>query len=163
MSDLVPGFWVALSRHSGRVDVREAMSCFGGRAALPQATALQLRRAGFSARLVREIAESSPVESRYSWCVWGEEEYPRALMDLPFPPPVIWWQGDLERLSSPAVSIVGARRCTQNGKDTAFALAQEAVRAGAVVVSGAARGIDTAAHLGAAGKTSGPPSPGSPW
>ncbi|MEE2751765.1 MAG: DNA-processing protein DprA, partial [Myxococcota bacterium] len=153
MSNLVPGFWVALSRHSGRVDLREAVSRLGGASGLPQASLHTLREVGFSPRLLQEISTSKPVESSHSWCVWGEEQYPSALMDLPFPPPVIWWRGSLERLSSPAVSIVGARRCTQNGKDTAFALAHETVRAGAVVVSGAARGIDTSAHLGAEGNT----------
>ena len=153
MSHLVPGFWIALSRHSGRVDLRQAVSRFGGGSRLLQASALELREAGFSPRLVQEVFESSSVESNNPWCVFGDGEYPGALMDLPFPPPVLWWQGSLERLSAPALSIVGARRCTQNGKDTAFALAQETVRAKAVVVSGAARGIDTAAHIGAEGRT----------
>ena len=153
MSHLVPGFWIAVSRHSGRVDIRLAMSRIGGGDKLVGATKAELREAGFSPRLAQAACSTSSVESKAPWCVFGDEAYPAVLEDLQFPPPVLWWHGNLERLKAPALAIVGARRCTQTGKDTAFALAQETVRASAVVVSGAARGIDTAAHLGADGHT----------
>jgi DNA processing protein len=75
--------------------------------------------------------------------------YPDALRSLPDAPPVITVRGDAALLQGPAVAIVGARNASANGCAFARRLARELAGAGLVVVSGLARGIDTAAHEGA--------------
>jgi DNA processing protein len=59
----------------------------------------------------------------------------------------VFYAGDLDLLKRPAVSIVGAREATEDGRQRAGRLARELTEAGVIVVSGLARGIDTAAHL----------------
>ncbi|MEK0082687.1 DNA-processing protein DprA [Benzoatithermus flavus] len=78
-----------------------------------------------------------------------EEDYPALLRVLPDAPPVLAVRGDAGLLQRPAVAIVGARNASGNGRLFARALARELAEAGLVVVSGLARGIDTAAHEGA--------------
>jgi DNA processing protein len=59
----------------------------------------------------------------------------------------VFYAGELDLLKRPAVSIVGTRDVTEDGRQRARRLARELTQAGVVVVSGLARGIDTAAHL----------------
>lgn len=75
--------------------------------------------------------------------------YPDLLRALPDAPPVLSMLGAAELLHGPAVAIVGARNASAHGCVLARRLAQELTAAGMVVVSGLARGIDTAAHEGA--------------
>ena len=81
----------------------------------------------------------------------GEGRYPRLLAEIPDPPARLWVRGEasLDVLRRPAVAIVGARACSGYGRAVARSLATECARAGAVVVSGMARGIDGEAHRGA--------------
>ena len=76
-------------------------------------------------------------------------EFPGSLKDLEHVPDPIFTIGDLEVLQKPLVSIVGTRDPTAYGLRTARLLATALVRAGVVVVSGMARGIDAAAHRAA--------------
>ncbi len=75
--------------------------------------------------------------------------YPWRLAQLPDPAPVLAVTGEVGVLSSPCVALVGARAATAYGRAVARALAADLARAGIVVVSGLARGIDASAHLGA--------------
>ena len=81
----------------------------------------------------------------------GERGYPALLRQIPDPPPSLWIRGDadVDVLGEPAVAIVGARACSGYGRSVARMLATESAVAGAVVVSGLARGIDGEAHRGA--------------
>ncbi|MFO7951239.1 MAG: DNA-processing protein DprA [Bacillota bacterium] len=79
-------------------------------------------------------------------------EYPYLLKQLPFPPPLLYYKGNLDKLANPVVAIVGSRRSTYYGKEAAQMIAEELASAGVGVVSGMALGIDTAAHKGALGK-----------
>ena len=79
----------------------------------------------------------------------GDEHYPGELLDLPDPPAVLFAIGDVSLLRRPMVSIVGTRVATRSGLRVARHLGETVARAGAVVVSGMARGIDAEAHLGA--------------
>ena len=84
----------------------------------------------------------------------GLVDYPAALRDLPDPPPVLFVRGHAEWLTSGAVvSIVGTRRATAYGERVARDIAAQLAHAGALVLSGMARGIDGAAHRGALGAT----------
>ena len=81
----------------------------------------------------------------------GEPGYPLLLTRIPDPPPSLWLRGDADPrlLSETAVAVVGARACSGYGRAVARMLASGAADAGAVVVSGLARGIDGEAHRGA--------------
>ena len=77
--------------------------------------------------------------------------YPPLLASIPDPPAVLWLRGDADpaALRAPAVAVVGARACSSYGRAVARLLGRELARAGVVVVSGLARGVDGEAHRGA--------------
>lgn len=79
----------------------------------------------------------------------GDAAYPPGLLQTTDPPLLLYAHGDLDRLSRPAVAIVGSRHATPAGLENARAFAQHLSSAGLVVVSGLALGIDGAAHDGA--------------
>jgi DNA processing protein len=87
-----------------------------------------------------------------------ERGYPPLLARIPDPPSSLWLRGDAPPalLADVAVAVVGARSCSGYGRSVARSLAGGVAEAGAVVVSGLARGIDGEAHRGAlavAGRT----------
>lgn len=77
------------------------------------------------------------------------DDYPAMLREIHDPPAVLFVRGQLDPTDKMAVAIVGTRRATRYGRQTAERLAAGLVRAGVTVVSGMALGIDTAAHKGA--------------
>ena len=79
---------------------------------------------------------------------WGEPLYPTALAAVEDAPPVLTVLGHDEMLGIPMVAVVGARNASANGRRLAQSLAAGLAEAGIVVISGMARGIDAAAHLG---------------
>ncbi len=78
--------------------------------------------------------------------VLADPHYPRALRNLPQPPPILHVQGRLELLERPGIAVVGTRRHTTYGRDATVSIVLGLVRAGYVIVSGLARGIDSIAH-----------------
>jgi len=80
-----------------------------------------------------------------------DPRYPARLRDLPDAPPVLWCLGEPALLARPMVALVGARNASSIGLRMARRLAEGLGAAGAVVVSGLARGIDAAAHAAALG------------
>ncbi|MEI6305403.1 MAG: DNA-processing protein DprA [Deltaproteobacteria bacterium] len=80
--------------------------------------------------------------------LFTSEEYPKSLFHIPDPPPVLYVRGEM-RSSELAIAIVGSRRCTSYGELATGRLAEGLARNGVAVISGMARGIDTAAHKGA--------------
>jgi DNA processing protein len=78
-----------------------------------------------------------------------DKNYPTALRDIPDPPPVIYFKGTLEDRDLHALAIVGSRRCSHYGREQAERFAALAAGAGLTIVSGGARGVDSAAHRGA--------------
>jgi len=83
--------------------------------------------------------------------VLRRRELPRLLAAIHDPPRVLFLRGEGETalLDLPTVAVVGARACSSYGRSVARLLARELAAAGAVVVSGMARGIDGEAHRGA--------------
>ncbi|CUK25037.1 DNA protecting protein DprA [Cognatishimia activa] len=79
----------------------------------------------------------------------GAKDYPTALYDLPDAPPFFWARGDLSLLTKPKIALVGARNASSLGTRMARGLAKDLGENGHVIVSGLARGIDTAAHKAA--------------
>jgi len=77
------------------------------------------------------------------------KEYPPLLRLIRDPPPVLYARGDLTLLTCcSAIAIVGTRTPTERGREVAYAFARQWAGCQYVVVSGLAKGIDTAAHLG---------------
>lgn len=79
----------------------------------------------------------------------GSAQYPPLLAEISDPPKCIWTRGDRGALTRLAVAVIGARAASQEGLIAAGEIAGDLARAGVVVVSGLARGIDSAAHKGA--------------
>lgn len=75
--------------------------------------------------------------------------YPRSLREIHAPPIVLYVWGELEERDQHAIGIIGARRTTHYGTESAKKLSYQLAYAGLTVISGLARGIDTSAHQGA--------------
>jgi DNA processing protein len=80
---------------------------------------------------------------------WSDPAYPVALTTIPDPPPVLWARGSVGALAVPAVAIVGSRAGSEYALAVAERLAADLAACGVAVVSGLARGVDSAAHRGA--------------
>ena len=80
---------------------------------------------------------------------WRDENYPAPLREIEDFPPVLFVRGSLQERDRFAIAIVGTRKPTSYGRTVAEKLGRELARYGLTIVSGGARGIDTAAHTGA--------------
>lgn len=78
----------------------------------------------------------------------GDKNYPRALLGLDDAPIVLYVKGELSINNLDAVAIVGSRKMSAYGKEVAQKFASQLAQFGVVIVSGMARGVDTAAHEG---------------
>lgn len=79
----------------------------------------------------------------------GDARYPTRLAAIHDPPSVLWVAGKLDALGLPAVAIVGSRAGSPYALEVAARLGSDLARRGIAVVSGLARGVDSAAHRGA--------------
>ena len=80
---------------------------------------------------------------------WNESEYPKRLLEIYDPPPLLYVIGDLQVLNRHAIAIVGTRRPTPYGNQITERLARDLADRGLVILSGLARGVDSSAHRGA--------------
>ena len=78
----------------------------------------------------------------------ADAAYPRLLLEIADPPPVLYARGRLELLQRPALAVVGSRNATAQGTANAEAFARALSDFGLTIVSGLALGIDAAAHRG---------------
>jgi DNA processing protein len=138
----------------GPVTFRQLIGRFGSPAeALAAVPDLARRGGGQSPKLMarpeaeREAARVEALGGRY--LLRGQGLYPRLLAELDDAPPLIVALGDLRLLDRPLVAIVGARNASAAACRFARELAHQLGEQGVVVVSGLARGIDSAAHDGA--------------
>ncbi len=79
----------------------------------------------------------------------GDRDYPEDLARISDAPPILWIIGDIKHLARPMVALVGARNASSLGTRMARKLAEGLAEAGITVVSGLARGVDSAAHTAA--------------
>jgi DNA processing protein len=77
-----------------------------------------------------------------------DERYPPLLACINDPPPVLWVKGDVETLARPAVAVIGSRAASPYALQVGTRIAAELAERDIVVVSGLARGVDSAAHRG---------------
>jgi len=78
-----------------------------------------------------------------------DEGYPQLLKHIPDPPPMLYVRGEIRKTDALSLAVVGARRCTQYGRDQADRLSALCAEAGLCIVSGGAYGIDATAHRAA--------------
>jgi DNA processing protein len=79
---------------------------------------------------------------------YEEDDYPERLREIFDPPPVLWVLGDVKLLARPAIAVVGTRHPSPYGTGMAEVLSRDLGSRRMVILSGMARGIDTAAHRG---------------
>lgn len=151
--DLVARVRLIRSGSIGPVTYRQLVARFGSpQAALDAIPDLAARGGGrppaicseHSAR--NEMAKVEALKARY--LVLGQGLYPRLLAEMEDAPPLLIARGQLGLLERTAVAIVGARNASAAACRFARGLAHDLGAEGAVVVSGLARGIDSAAHRG---------------
>lgn len=141
------------SPNIGPVSYRQLLVRFGSAAnalqALPDLAARGGNRTAMLAdprEIEREMAAAHAAGARYLFL--GDPDYPELLTHLDNGPPVLLVRGDIGLLKRDLVAIVGARNASAGASRFARSLGLELGNEGFVVVSGLARGIDTAAHVG---------------
>ncbi len=100
----------------------------------------------------RQAAEQECQRAGEAGCTlmtFADEDYPERLRQIYDPPPVLWVRGDRGLLSQPAIAVVGTRHPSPYGTGMAEMLARDLAARRMVILSGMARGVDTAAHKGA--------------
>ena len=161
MSDLY--HWVALSMAPGVGSVlfKRLIAAFGNPEGALKAPAndlkkvegigpkvvASLRRFDWKQRVDKELRSVEKIGA--TLVTWEDEEYPVSLKQIYDPPPLLYVLGSLNRKDEVAVAVVGSRHPTSYGKVAAERIAMGLSRRGVTVVSGLARGVDTAAHHGA--------------
>lgn len=99
-------------------------------------------------KAAREIEELARLGGQ-ALCL-TDERYPTLLRETYDPPIVIYCLGDISAaFTQPCVAVVGSRRCSTYGRNVAEKLSREIAERGITIVSGLARGVDSAAHRGA--------------
>lgn len=155
-------YWLALARIDG-LGVRTAhklIAHFGSPQAAYMASLTELESCGLSAQVAQAIfaqsgmrdAERELEATSKAGCqlvTLSSDEYPPLLREISDAPLVLYVLGDASLLSRHAVAMVGSRRPTAYGSSVAHRLASDLAQRGLVVVSGLARGIDSASHRGA--------------
>ncbi len=150
--------WLRLARtpNVGPVTFSQLLARFGSAAAaLSEVPRLARRGGGDPIRvpdessIVRELEALQKIGGRVLASI--EPEYPQGLAALEASPPALSVLGSVGLLRREMIAIVGARNASALGRTLASRLAADLAEAGLVVVSGMARGIDTAAHQGALG------------
>ena len=137
----------------GPVTFRQLMARFGTAGEALRAVPDMAARGGGKATIIdaqiveQEIARSRAAGARY--LITGDADYPFLLDQMEGAPPALIVRGDVSLAARECVAMVGARNASAAACRFARTLAQELGQRGAVVVSGLARGIDTAAHQGA--------------
>jgi DNA processing protein len=155
-------FWLGLTKLEG-LGVRGAhrlVEHFGSPQAAYMASLTELESCGIPARVAQSIFAQAGLKegardleaSAKAGCqvvAYSSDDYPARLKQIPDPPLVLYVRGDVKVLSRYALAIVGTRRPTAYGSQVAQRLARDLAQRQLVIVSGLARGIDSAAHRGA--------------
>jgi len=167
-------YWLAWSQvdRVGPVLIRRLQQHFGTLAEAWKASASQLGQvegfgyqnvtavtAGRSQINPEQLLEQHLVKNPYFWTP-ADADYPRLLLEIPSPPPVLYYRGQVHPQENqgitPMVGIVGTREPTEYGKRWTRKISTALAKHGFTVVSGMAAGIDTNAHhgcLSAGGRT----------
>ncbi len=146
--------WLRLiqSENVGPATFRSLLNRFGGAAAALEALPELSRRGGLRRPIriypleaaERDLENAEGLGARF--VALGETGYPQLLKHIDSAPPLICVKGKPDAMLRPALAIVGARNASASGRRFARQIAAELGRQDFTIVSGLARGIDTAAH-----------------
>jgi DNA processing protein len=158
-SDLAAWLRLTLVPGLGDQGVRKLLSQFGLPSQALAAPRSDLARALGEPLAARLLADerAADIEAALRWAAQpghaivtlADAAYPRALLEIPDPPSLLYVRGQAALLAARGVAIVGSRNATAQGLANAESLARALSEAGVTVVSGLALGIDAAAHRGA--------------
>jgi len=152
--------WIELSLVPGLGSsrFRSLLSAFGLPANVLGATKAQLSRAvpEAIAAAILERKNQAQVEKALRWTegrgrmvlTLADAAYPKQLLEIPDPPPLVYVAGDVALLSSLALAVVGSRNATPQGLQNARAFSRALSEGGLAIVSGLALGVDSEAHRG---------------
>ena len=154
--------WLALSLAPGLGARRilQAAENIGSVTRIPQLSLTDLEALRFPATAVQYISGGQAlVDAEAEWrrvlaegaslVTYSDEAYPEQLKEIFDPPPLLWVRGDVKLLKQPAIAVVGTRHPTPYGVGMAEMLSRDLALRGLIILSGMARGVDTAAHKGA--------------
>lgn len=154
--------WLALRMAPGvgTLSMLRLLERFKSPQAIFRASASELETAGVSPAQARNLASGYSFEDAVEQqqklldvgaqlVTFHDPRYPRQLREIFDPPVLLFAVGRTELLSTPTVGVVGTRRPTPYGLAAAERLSADLARAGLTIISGMARGIDTAAHKAA--------------
>jgi DNA processing protein len=151
--------WIGfnLVKGIGPARLKTLIEHFGSVGGAWEANANDLQQARLGTKLTEtmlEVRSSDALDRTWDYLqqnkidvlTWQEAGYPRYLMQIDLPPPVLYVRGELLDEDDWAVAVVGTRRMTKYGRQAAQDVAGMLARNGITVVSGLARGIDSVAH-----------------
>jgi DNA processing protein len=155
-------FWMAMTGIEG-LGIRGAhkvIEHFGSPQAAYMASLTELESCGIPARVAQAIFSQAGLKdaekevqkaakAEYRLVTFDSEDYPPLLKQIPDAPLLLYVRGDPKVLAQHAVAMVGTRRPSAYGSSVAHRLAHDLAQRQLVLVSGLARGIDSAAHRGA--------------
>ena len=150
---------LALTPGLGPTRVKKVIECVGDVKRVLQASLTELEATGMPAVSAQSIATGKSLELAHQELLKAAEagatvialdapEYPPRLKEIYDPPVVLFVRGDVEILAKPGIAVVGTRHPTPYGTGMAERLASDLASRGFVIISGLARGVDSAAHRG---------------
>ena len=155
-------YWLALALTSGLGPsrIKKLIQHFGTAEHVFRATLTELEAMGMQAVSAQSLATGKSLELADQECMKAAEagariislsdpEYPPRLKEIYDPPVVLFVKGHVEVLADPGIAMVGTRHPTPYGSGMAERLSTDLAARGLVIISGLARGIDTASHRGA--------------
>ncbi|HQZ98490.1 MAG TPA: DNA-processing protein DprA [Pyrinomonadaceae bacterium] len=155
--------WIALNMTPG-VGPRAAtklLERFGSASAIfharrPELESLRIKPATIESIIKREFFDTAETELKRvkefggDVLILDDGSYPALLREIDDPPPVLYVKGDWQAcFEQPGVGVIGSRMCSTYGENASEMLSRDLASRGVTIVSGLARGIDTAAHRGA--------------
>src|SRR5438270_2867389 len=154
--------WLALSLTPclGPTRVRRLVEYFGGATAVMRASLTELESTGILASSAQSLGTGKSAELAQEELgraagmgvkvvTLDDSEYPQELKQIYDPPPVLYVRGEVNTISQPGMAVVGTRHPTPYGTGMAERLACDLAARGLTIISGMARGVDTAGHRGA--------------
>ncbi len=162
-------YWVGFNfvKGIGPARLKKLLNFFGDVQIAWQAPDDALRAAGLSQKIIENLLQvrnhidiqakiDRITESGIDILTWDDASYPKRLLEINQPPPVLYVRGNLQPEDEISIAIVGTRRITPYGRRVAIQLSERLAQNGITVVSGLARGVDGVSHqatLNAGGRT----------
>jgi DNA processing protein len=155
-------YWLALALTPGLGPsrIKKLIEQYGTAERVFQASLTELEATGMRAVSAQSLATGKSFELAQEECTKAAEasariisltdpEYPLRLKEIYDPPVILFVRGSVEALAHPGIAMVGTRHPTPYGSGMAERLSTDLATRGLVIISGLARGIDTASHRGA--------------